>query len=155
MVRLQTVPRLFYVITVAALWCCATSCNRKDPNIPKVDSAIRLFNGRFNAARFREIYLDADPRFRQSVGESEFTSKLALLLQEHGPIRESNINGFEGLTRWQRMFPEFRPSRSIAIFSKCDNGGFQELFVFDVTGQEAKLVEFETDINDHNKKLQH
>ncbi len=136
---------------VAAIWCVTLSCSRKDPNIPKVDKAIRLFNGRFNAARFHEIYSDADPRFQQSVSEVDFTQKLSGFLGEHGPIQNSNINGFEGMTRWQRMFPESKPTRFIGIYSKCKNGGFQEFFEFDVTGNDAKLLKFGTDLSDLNK----
>jgi len=133
----------------------AASCNRKDPNVPKVVQAVKLFNGRFNAVRFHEIYASADTRFQQSVSETEFTDKLESLLREHGPIQESNVNGIDYMTRWQRLFPELKPTRFIGYYSRCSTGGFQELFQFDVTGDEAKLLEFETSIEDANRKRKH
>jgi hypothetical protein len=131
----------------------AVSCTRKDPNVPKVAAAVRLFNGRFNAGLFHEIYANADPRFQQAVSEDEFTTKLAALLEEHGPIKSSGVNGLEFMTRWQRWFPETKPTRFIGLYSQCERGGFQELFKFDVTGAEAKLLGFETSIEDANRKL--
>ena len=130
----------------------AGSCNRKDPNIPKVVKAVRVFNERFNTAHFHEIYANADQRFQQSTSEGEFPGKLTALLQEHGPIQESNINGFEGTNRWQRLFPELRPTRFIGYYNKCKIGGFQSLFTFDVTAAEAMLLQFDTSIEDANKK---
>jgi hypothetical protein len=136
------------------IWAIAASvsCDRRDPNIPKVDAAVRLFNGRFNAGRFQEIYSNADPRFQKSITEDEFTAKLAGLLEEHGPIHSSGMNGFEGMTRWQKLFPETKPTRFIGVYNHCTSGGFQELFTFDVTGLEAKLLVFETSIEDANRK---
>ena len=116
---------------------------------------MRLFNGRFNAGLFHEIYQAADPRFQQSVREADFTVKLEGLFQEHGPIQSSGVNGIEGMTRWQRMFPEFKPTRFIGVYSKCKSGGFEELFTFDVTGNEAKLLEFYTSIEEANRKRPH
>jgi len=133
----------------------ALSCNRKDPSIPKLVTAVKVFDGRFNAVQFHEIYANADPRFQQSVSESEFSAKLAALLQEHGPIQESSINGFDYTTRWQKLFPELRATRFVGYYNRCKTGGFQSLFKFDVTGDEAKLLEFETSIEDANRKLKH
>lgn len=131
------------------------SCERADPNIPKVDAAVRLFNGRFNAGRFYDIYASTDPRFQRGESEEEFTTKLASLLEEHGPIQSTALNGFEGETRWQRLFPELKPTRFIGVYNRCANGGFQELFTFDVTGNEARLLEFATSIEEANRKLRH
>ena len=154
--KLRRHPELFCVsVAVAALVCTSISCSRKDSNIPKVVSAIKVFNLRFNAGQFHEIYASADPRFRASITESDFAMKLSDLRREHGPIHESNITGFEDLSRWQRLLPEFRPTRFIGMYSRCKEGGFQELFKFDVTGDEAKLLEFETSIEDANRKLKH
>jgi len=153
--RLKFGGRLCSVLLIAAISVLSISCNRRDPNIPKVDAAVRRFNSRFNAGRFDEIYANADPRFQQSIKEDEFTAKLAGLLQDHGPIESSGINGFEDLTRWQRLFPESRPTRFIGVYSHCKSGGFQELFKFDVTGDEGRLLEFETSIEEANRKLQH
>jgi hypothetical protein len=140
---------------MAAITSTSISCNRRDPNIPKVDAAVRVFNGRFNVGRFHEIYATADPRFQQSVSEEDFTIKLAGLLQEHGPIESSGMNGFESMTRWERLFPESKAKRFIGVYSRCKSGGFQELFTFDVTGKEAKLLEFDTSIEDANRRLRH
>jgi len=118
-------------------------------------AAVRDFNTRFNHAQFNELYAHAHPQFRASISEQEFSEKLSNLLQEHGPIRESNINGIDYFSRWQRMFPEFKPTRSVFIFSRCRDGGFQEIFSFDVSGEEAKLLEFSTSIEEANSKLKH
>lgn len=153
--RLHLVGKVFCAVMIVGIPATSISCNRRDPNIPKVDAAVRLFNGRFNAGRFHEIYVNADPSFQQSVSEEELTAKLAGLLQEHGPIESSGRNGFEGMTRWQRLFPESKPTRFIGVYSRCKSGGFQQLFTFNVTGAEAKLLEFETSIEDANRKLRH
>ena len=144
-----------YVIALVASLGLANACTRNDPNIPKVAKAARAFDDHFNASQFHEIYSEADPRLRNSVGEVEFTSTLSDLLQRHGQIQTSSINGFDDMTRWQRFFPESKPTRFIGFYNHCSVGGFQALFVFDVTGEEAKLLEFDTDIDEHNRKLQH
>src|SRR5216684_4085154 len=141
-----------FLIAVTGLICLVSSCTRKDPNIPKVVNASRTFNERFNSARFHEIYSDADPRFQHSISEAEFTSKLNELLQQHGLIEKTSVNGFDEMTRWERLFPESKPTRFVGYYNHCQNGGFQELFQFDVTGEEAKLLDFDTDIDEHNKK---
>jgi len=115
-------------------------------------AAVRDFNTRFNRAQFPEIYARAHPQFRTSISEQEFTEKLSRLLQEHGPISEGNVNGFEYFSRWQRMFPEFKPTRSEFIYVKCRDGGFQEIFTFDVSGEEGQLLEFSTSIEESNRK---
>jgi hypothetical protein len=153
--RLKLLANVYCVVMMLAMTTTSISCSRKDPNIPKVDAAVRLFNGRFNAGRFHEIYANADPRFKQSVSEEELATKLTGLLQEHGPIQSSGMNGFESMTRWQRMFPESKPTRFIGVYNHCRSEGFQELFTFDVTGDEAKLLAFETSIEDANRKLLH
>lgn len=150
--RLKFVGNICCAVVIAVLAANLSSCNRKDPNIQKVDAAISLFNGRYNLGRFHDIYANADPRFQESVSEDEFTKKLAGLLQEHGPIQSSGVNGVQGMTRWQRIFPESLPTRSLGVYNDGTNGGFQELFTFDVTGNEAKLLEFETSIEDANRK---
>ena len=144
-----------YVIAFVASLSLANACTRNDPNIPKVGKAVRRFNDHFNASQFHEIYSEADQRLRNSIGEVEFTSKLSELFQRHGQIQTSSINGFEDMTRWQRLFPESKPTRFIGFYNHCSVGGFQALFEFDVTGEEAKLLEFDTDIDEHNKKHQH
>jgi hypothetical protein len=153
--RFRLVGKVCCGVMIAVIIATSISCHRKDPNIPKVDAAINLFNGRFNASRFHEIYANADPSFQKSVSEEEFTAKLAGLLQEHGPIESSGINGFEGMTRWQRLFPESKPTRFIGVYSRCKTGGFQEFFTFNVTGDEARLLEFGTSIEELNRKLRH
>ena len=114
---------------------------------------MKLFIVRFNAGKFGEIYATADPRFHKSVSEQEFSLKLAALLQEHGMIRSAGVNGFESMTRWQRLFPESKPIRFIGYYFGCKDGGFQGLFTFDVTGNEARLLKFGTSIEDANSKL--
>ena len=153
--RLKSVRLLCCALIMAAFHASSTSCHRRDPNIRKVDAAVRLFNGRFNGARFHEIYASADSRFQQSVSEEKLTTKLEGLLKEHGQIQSTGINGFEDMTRWQRLFPETKPTRFIGVYNHCDRGGFQELFTFDVTGEEAKLLEFETSVEDANRKLRY
>jgi hypothetical protein len=133
----------------------SVSCNRRDPNIPKVARAVQVFDDRFNQGKFHEIYADADLRFQQSVSEHEFSEKLATLLREHGPIQEIHVNGVDYMNRWQRLLPELKPTRFIGYYTKCTNGTFQQLFIFDVTGAEAKLMEFETSIEDANRKRKH
>jgi hypothetical protein len=140
-------------VLIASVSVIASSCTRKDPNLPKVVVAARLFIDRFNAGSFAEIYATADPRFKQSVSEEQFSRKLAGLLQEHGAIQSAGVNGIEGKTRWQRFLPEFKPTRFIGYYFRCKDGGFQGLFQFDVTGDEARLLSFETSIEDANRKL--
>ena len=144
-----------FVIAVVASLSLTNACTRKDPNIPKVGKAVRTFNDHFNASEFHEIYSEADPRLRDSVGEVEFTSKLSDLFQQHGQIQTSSINGIEDMTRWQRLFPESKPTRFIGFYNHCSVGGFQTLFQFEVTGEDAKLLEFDTDVDEHNKRLRH
>src|SRR5687767_9786997 len=139
-------------IAVLAMSSVITSCNRQDPNIPKVTKAVRAFNARFNAEQFEEIYSEADQKFRTSVTRDSFTSRLRGLRQTHGPIQRSGVNGIESLSRWQRLFPESKPTRFIGFYNHCTNGGFQALFEFDVTADDARLLEFSTDINEHNNK---
>jgi hypothetical protein len=130
----------------------AGACNRRNVNAPKIKKAVTSFNDRFNSSEFHEIYVATDERLRKSVSESEFSSKLSELRRLHGPIQSSTVNGFQAPTRWDRFFP---PSTEfIGYYNHCSDGGFQSLFIFDVTGEEAKLVEFDTDIDEHNKKLQ-
>ncbi len=150
--RLNQLGNVFCAVMIAAIPATSISCNRRDPNIPKVDAAVRLFNGRFNAGRFHEIYANADPRFQQSVSEGDLTIKLAALLKEHGPIESSGINGIDGMTRWQRLFPESKPTRFIGVYSRCKTGGFQEFFNFNVIGEEARLIEFGTSLEELNNK---
>lgn|GEM_PF-5530618 len=152
--RLKQPGAVCCIVMIAAA-AMSISCSRRDPYIQKVDAAVRLFNDRFNAGQFHEIYADADPRFQQFVHEDEFTGKLESLFQEHGPIQSSGMNGFEDKTRWQRIFPEFKPTRFIGVYSKCKSGSFQELFTFDVTGNDAKLLEFYTSIEEANRKRTH
>ena len=150
---MKLVGNVYCAAMIAVLAATSISCTRRDPTIPKVDAAVRLFNGRFNAGRFHEIYTSADPRFQQSVSEDEFTTKLEGLLLEHGQIQSSVMNGFDSFTRWQRMFPESKPTRFIGFYNHCKSEGFQELFTFDVTGDEARLLKFGTSITDPNTKL--
>ena len=75
------------------------------------------------------------------------------MLQEHGAIQTAGVNGIEGMTRWQKLFPETKPTRFIGYYFHCKGGGFQGLFTFDVTGDEARLLSFETSIEDANRRL--
>jgi hypothetical protein len=151
----KLVRKVFCATVTVAILATSISCDRRDPNLPKVAAAIRKFNGRFNAGQFQEIYADADSRFQQSVSENDFKKKVGGLLQEHGPIQSTSVNGFEDMTRWQRLFPETKPTRFLGVYSHCRDGGFQELFEFDVTGEEAKLLKFNTSIEDANRDPQH
>src|SRR5947207_13571687 len=128
------------IIAVVASLGLVNACTRRDPNIAKVSKAVRTFNDDFNASQFHKIYSEADPRLRNSVGEVEFTSKLSDLFQQHGQIQTTSINGFEDMTRWQKLFPESKPTRFIGFYNHCSVGGFESLFEFDVTGEEAKLL---------------
>ena len=65
------------------------------------------------------------------------------------------MSGFDGMTCWQRIFPEFKPTRFIGYYSRCRNGGIQGLFQFDVTGDETKLLEFSTSLEEANRKIKH
>lgn len=149
------VRKVYWALLLTVISAAALSCNRRDPNIPKVNAGIRKFNERFNAGLFHDIYANADPRFQQSISEETFAQKLESLLEEHGPIMSTGINGVEYMSRWQRLFSESKPIRFLGVYSHCRNGGFQELFQFDITGEEAKLVSFETSIEDANRNLQH
>ncbi len=149
--ELKVVQKVCYATVMVAIFAASISCNRRDPNLPKVTAAIRKFNGRFNAGQFQEIYADADPRFKRSVSEEDFKKKVGSLLQEHGPIQSASVNGFEDMTRWQRLFPETKPKRFLGVYCHCRDGAFQELFEFDVTGEEAKLLKFDTSIEDANR----
>jgi hypothetical protein len=131
------------------------ACNRRDEDGGKVVKAAKTFNDRFNASQFHEIYIDADPRLRNSVSEVDFTAKLSDLRRQHGSIDSSSVNGFEGKTFWDRVLPRSKSTRFIGYYNHCTSGGFQSLFVFDITGDQAKLVEFDTDIDEHNRKLLH
>lgn len=153
--RLSLFLQVCCAVVIAAITATSISCHRRDPNIPKVDAAVRLFNGRFNAGRFHEMYANADPRFQQTVTEDEFTMKLSGLLQEHGPIESSGMNGFEGMTRWQRLFPETKRTRFIGVYNHCKTGGFQEFFTFEVVNDEAKLLGFGTSIEELNIQQGH
>jgi hypothetical protein len=149
--RLRQSGPVCCAVLIAAVSTVAVGCTRRDPNVPKVDAALVLFNDRFNAGQFHKIYQAADSRFQQSVNEADFTTKLAGLLKEHGQIQSSGLNGIEGMTRWQKLFPESKPTRFVGYYSQCKSGGFQELFTFDVTGDDAKLLEFYTSVEDANK----
>ena len=129
------------------------SCTRRDPNAPKVVAAVEFFIVRFNAGKFGEIYAKADPRFQQSISEEGFSLKLAALLQKHGVIKSAGVNGFESMTRWQKLFPESKPTRFIGYYFGCKDGGFQGLFTFDVTSNEARILNFATSIEEANRKL--
>jgi len=135
---------------IAVITATSISCHRRDPYIAKVDAGVRLFNGRFNAGRFHDIYANADPRFQQTISEDEFTNKLSSLFQEHGPIESSGLNGIDGMTRWQRLFPETKRTRFIGVYNHCKTGGFQEFFTFDIVNDEAKLLGFGTSIEELN-----
>src|SRR5690348_5514563 len=98
--RTNLLYKTVYVIAVIFLWSQASACTRKDPNIGKVVQAAKLFNERFNSSQFKEIYADADPRLRNSIGEIEFTSKLSELFKQHGSIKSTSVNGLDAMTRW-------------------------------------------------------
>ena len=151
--RLRFLSNISCAVLIASISVLSVSCTRKDTNVRKVIAGVSFFIDRFNAGKFGEIYAKADPRFQQSLSEEEFSRKLDGLLQEHGAIRSAGVNGIEGMTRWQRFFPEFKPTRFIGYYFACRNGGFQGLFTFDVTGTEARLLSFETSIEDANRKL--
>jgi len=153
--ELKLVGKICCAAVMVVISAISISCNRRDPNLPKVAAAIRKFNGRFNSGRFEEIYADADSGFQQTVTEDDFKKKVGSLLQEHGPIQSTSVNGFEDMTRWQRLFPETKPTRFLGVYSHCRDGGFQELFEFDVTGEEAKLLKFDTSIEDANRNRNH
>ena len=138
---------------IASVSVISISCTRRDANALKVAVAVRIFIDRFNAGKFGEIYATSDPRFQQSATEDQFSGKLAGLLQEHGAIQSAGVNGIEYMTRWQRLFPETKPTRFIGYYFHCRDGGFQGLFTFDVTGNEARLLSFETSVEDANRKL--
>jgi hypothetical protein len=151
--RLRFLSTISCGVLIASVCLISISCTRKDPNVPKVVAAVKFFIDRFNAGKFGEIYATADPRFQKSVSEQEFSLKLAGLLQEHGMIRSAGVNGFESMTRWQKLFPESKPIRFVGYYFGCKEGGFQGLFTFDVTGSEARLLKFGTSIEDPNNKL--
>jgi hypothetical protein len=144
--------RPLHVAALVSVLVFSGACIRRNVSAGKVTAAVKRFNDRFNSSEFHEIYIDADERFRKSVSEADFILKLSELRRQHGPIQSSNVNGFQEEKGWHRLFPP--ATEFIGYYNHCSAGGFQSLFVFDITGEEAKLVEFETDINDHNKKLQ-
>lgn len=129
-----------------------TACERKDTNMPKVFRAVAKFNGQFNAGRFHDMYTNADSKLHDSISENDFVAKLGELRQQNGEIQESNINGIQGMTWLQRLFPETKSTRSIGISNKCSNGRIQEFFDFDVRGDEAKVTNFDTDMDSFNNK---
>ena len=149
----RSLSTISFGVLIASVCLISISCTRRDPNAPKVVAAVEFFIGRFNAGKFGEIYATTDPRFQQSISEQEFSLKLAALLQEHGMIRSAGVNGFESMTRWQKLFPESKPTRFIGYYFGCKEGGFRGLFTFDVTGNEARLLKFATSIEDANTKL--
>lgn len=57
------------------------------------------------------------------------------------------MNGFEEMSRWQRYFPNSKPIRFLGLYNRCENGGFEELFDWDVRSGEPKLLRFETEIS--------
>jgi len=138
---------------IASISVFSVSCTRNDTNVLKVNAGVSFFIDRFNAGKFGAIYASADPRFQQSLSEEQFSRKLAGLLREHGAIRSAGVTGIEGMTRWQRLFPEFKLTRFVGYYFHCKDGGFQGLFTFDVTGDEARLLSFETSIEGANRKL--
>lgn len=127
-----------------------TACERKDTNMPKVFRAVAKFNTQFNAGNFQEAYTNADSRLRGSISEDVFVAKLNELRQQCGRILESGMDGFNDLTWWQRRFPELKLTRFIGIGNKCANGRLQEFFEWDVSGDEAKLIKFDTDPTSFN-----
>jgi hypothetical protein len=151
--RLRFFSAISCGVLIASVCLISISCTRKDSNAAKVAVAVRVFIDRFNAGKFGEIYATSDPRFQESVSEDQFSKKLAGLSQEHGAIQSAGVNGIEYMTRWQRLFPEAKPTRFIGYYFACRNAGFQGLFTFDVTGDEARLLSFETSIEDANRKL--
>ena len=151
--RLRFLSTILCGVLIALVCVISTSCTRRDQNLRKVVVAAQFFINRFNVGRFDDIYAKADPRFQKSVSEEQFSRKLAGLLQEHGAIQSAGVNGIEGMTRWQRLFPETKRTRFIGYYFHCKDGGFQGLFTFDVAGDEARLLSFETSIEEANRKL--
>lgn len=142
----------------------SVACAGKDTNTLKVHQGITQFHARYNDKRFVEIYRSADARLRDSISETDFVSKLTELRKHCGEIHEPRVSAFEEQTWWQRFAPNMKPTRFAGLSSKCsrlagsgvehlfvDNGRLQELFLWDVRGEVAQLVKFETDLNAFNK----
>jgi len=134
--------RPLHVAALVSVLVFSGACIRRNVIAGKVTPAVKRFNDRFNSSEFHEIYIDTDERFRKSVSEADFVSKLSELRRQHGPIQSTTVNGFQ---EEKGLFPP--ATEFIGYYNHCSAGGFQSLFVFDITGDEAKLV-------DHNKKLQ-
>lgn len=117
-----------------------------DTNLSKVSQAAHIFHERFNAGQFQEIYRDADPQFRASISEADFIAKLDGRRQKHGAIRKSNVNGVEPKGMFHRYFPDYQQTRFSGFYNHCENGGFQEFIIWNVSGTEAKLRFYEINI---------
>jgi hypothetical protein len=122
----------------------STACG--DTNLRKINEAAKVFHLRFNAAQFSEIYRDAHPQFRASVTEADFIARLAGLRRKHGAILNSNVNGVEDKSGFRRYFPKFQKTRVSSFYNHCESEGFQELFMWDVSGTEVRLKSYVTDI---------
>lgn len=133
------------IISLLALFLFA-SCEAKDTNIIKAQDAAQKFHSRFNTVNFKEIYEDSDPSFRATISESSFIDKMKKLRETHGEIRESILIEYEHRSWWERRFANNNPTHLIGYSNKCDKDGFPEIFLWNVTGNEAKLIKYENGV---------
>ena len=131
------ISRQLLSLAMATLVIMAVSaCNTKQ-KIKLAENAVDNFHLLFNNSQYREIYLQADQKYRAAVSESDSNALFVFLRQKLGLVQQSKQVG------WSRNASTAGVTIRLEYKTDFTNGAATEQFIFLESNNVTRLINYD------------